>query len=785
MRASYLLFYWIALAGLFCNGQEKNPNGVWKKPGVDEGLRRAFEGVVYRLKDSGPGRYQGMNPAQGLALEFNRDEARMKHPQGNVALRLTGYGYGSRLRVPLRAKLTISGNRVEYERGELSEWYVNDSRGLEQGFTLARRPGAERDGEPLVIALAVGGELRPELAPQGDAVLLRSSKGAVLRYAGLRAWDACGRGLASRLEVSEREVRLLVDDHGSEYPLVVDPVWTQHQELSASNGSAFNYFGQSVAVSGNTAMVGGYDSNLKQGAVYVFARSVAGWVQQAELTASDGSGNDQFGSAVALNGDTAVVGAYNKIINGNLSQGVAYVFVRSGTTWSQQQELILTNGGMGDHFGASVAVSGDTAVVGAYFRNAVFVYVRSGATWSQQQTLTASNAELNDNFGSSVSLDENTVLIGANNKIVNSNHAQGAAYVFVRSGVTWSQQQELLASDGAGYDSFGSSASLSRNTALIGASQKGIGSNFIQGAVYVFVRTGSTWTQQQRLTASDGASNDQFGSYVSLSGDTAVAGAWAKKVGSNSYQGAVYAFVRSGNSWSQQPELTASDGAANDEFGPVALEGSTIIVGAPQHTFGSNTYQGAAYVFTRPTVINDLSNSGLSGALLYDPSIGQSYTAISNGNGTYSYVPELFTSGFDTLRTGDFNGDGKADLVLYNSHTALAYIGMSNGDGTFAFQSLFWSPGYDFVEAGELNGDGKTDFALYNSTNGTLYTGISNGTGGFSYKYTLITSGYTFVRLADFTGDGKADIFLYNVATGWPTLVSATAQVGSRSMPSR
>jgi hypothetical protein len=167
----------IMLAGLTCSGQEK-------KAGVDEGLRQAFERVVYRLKDSGPGRLQGINPAQQLTLEFNSDGARLEHPLGDVALRLTAYGYGGRLLTPLQAKPTASGNRVEYRRGELSEWYVNDSRGLEQGFTLAQRPPASRDGEPLVIALGVAGDLRPELTAQGDAVLLRSSKGAVLRYAG-------------------------------------------------------------------------------------------------------------------------------------------------------------------------------------------------------------------------------------------------------------------------------------------------------------------------------------------------------------------------------------------------------------------------------------------------------------------------------------------------------------------------------------------------------------------------------------------------------------------------
>jgi hypothetical protein len=168
----------------------------------------------------------------------------------------------------------------------------------------------------------------------------------------------------------------------------------------------------------------------------------------------------------------------------------------------------------------------------------------------------------------------------------------------------------------------------------------------------------------------------------------------------------------------------------------------------------------------KTTLPRDFRGIGRSDILEYDPVKGQAYTGLSNGDGTYSYVPNLFTPGFDTLRTGDFNGDGKADLILYNSQTALAYIGLGNGDGTFNFQSLFWSPGYDTVETGDLNGDGKTDVALYNSITGTMYTGIGNGDGTFTYKYTLISSGFTFVRLADFNGDGNADLLVFRASDG-------------------
>lgn len=168
---------------------------------------------------------------------------------------------------------------------------------------------------------------------------------------------------------------------------------------------------------------------------------------------------------------------------------------------------------------------------------------------------------------------------------------------------------------------------------------------------------------------------------------------------------------------------------------------------------------------------NDFAGTGRSGAFLYLPSNGQADTALSNGDGTFSYVANSFTAGFDVRLTGDFNGDGKADVILYNSQTALGYIETGHGDGTFSSQSLSWNPGYDYIATGDLNGDGKTDVVLYNSTSGTMYTGVSNGDGTFTYKTTLVNTGFTLVRLADVTGDGKADLLLYRGSDG-------TADVG-------
>ena len=196
----------------------------------------------------------------------------MTTANSTAGLRLAGYGYGNRLRLPAWPRLAAEGSRVEYQRGSLTEWYINETRGLEQGFTFAERPEMAAPGDPLVIALEVTGDLTPALEPGGKSVLLTSNRSAILRYGGLRAWDANGLEVASRLEVNNREVHLVVEDAGAAYPLVVDP-WVQQAQLFASDGGSG--FGGSVAVGGNTVVIGA------TGAAYVFLLSNGTWTQQA------------------------------------------------------------------------------------------------------------------------------------------------------------------------------------------------------------------------------------------------------------------------------------------------------------------------------------------------------------------------------------------------------------------------------------------------------------------------------------------------------------------------
>jgi hypothetical protein len=253
-------------------------------------------------------------------------------------------------------------------------------------------------------------------------------------------------------------------------------------------------------------------------------------MQQAELTPSNPSAGDEFGGAVAISGSTAVVGAWGT--NGNT--GAAYVFTRSGTSWSQRGELTASDAAPGDEFGAAVAIYGSTAVAGApvtQHQGAAYVFVRSGGAWSQQAELTASDAARGDRFGASVAVYGSTALIGAAGK----NTSRGSAYVFTRSGTAWSQQAELTETGGHPNDSFGSSVALSASAALIGA----FGTNTTTGAAYAFTRSGTTWSQVAELTAADGAGGDWFGYSVAISGTTGLVGAYWK----NNLTGAAYVFA--------------------------------------------------------------------------------------------------------------------------------------------------------------------------------------------------------------------------------------------------
>jgi hypothetical protein len=318
-------------------------------------------------------------------------------------------------------------------------------------------------------------------------------------------------------------------------------------------------------------------------------------VHQAKVVPADGVSDAYFGRSVAVSGDTMVVGVERDDDLG-VASGSAYVFVRCGGVWVQQQKLTAPDGAPADLFGTSVAVEGNMVVVGADHDDdkgnasgSAYVFVRTAGVWVQQQKLTAGDGAADDMFGDAVAISGDTVAVGApfDNAAFGDS---GSVYVFIRGGGLWSQQQHLTAPDSAAGDNFGGSVTLSGDTLVAGAvgdEDHGIGS----GSAYVFVRSGGAWTQQAKLTAADAADNHHFGASVAVNGDTAVVGA------DGGGSGSAYVFVHGGGAWTQQAKLVPADGAGGDGFGcSLAVSGNTLVIGDYQDSvFGS--FSGSAYVF--------------------------------------------------------------------------------------------------------------------------------------------------------------------------------------------
>ena len=406
-------------------------------------------------------------------------------------------------------------------------------------------------------------------------------------------------------------------------------------ELNPSDGNANDDFGYSVAIDGNTIVVGAIDHtvgpNQYQGVAYVFVESGGAWSQQAELVASDGQMLDQFGDSVAVSGNTIVVGA-SKYYNGG--PGAAYVFEYANGAWKQQAELTSpqSGGATNDQFGTSVAIDGNMILVGAPFRmvgskqdqGSAYVFAQSGNTWSLVASLTTLGGRAGDHFGVQVALSGGTAVVGApchpSQDYLCETPGPGAAYVYVETGGVWSQQAELTPSDGVSWDEFGSAVAVSGGTAVVGAPCHPAPTGWPcyhspgPGAAYVFVGNGGTWGQQAELTLPQPQALEDFGWAVAINGATTVIGALEHTVGSNQFQGAAFMFAQSGKDWVQGAELTAFDGETYDEFGSsVAMNGGAIVVAAACHPAAyPNCGPGAAYVFVPPPPTMTFSPSSLS-----------------------------------------------------------------------------------------------------------------------------------------------------------------------------
>ena len=322
---------------------------------------------------------------------------------------------------------------------------------------------------------------------------------------------------------------------------------------------------------------------------------------ETKLLASDGAEDDWFGHSVSIGGDVALVGAELDSDKGTYS-GAAYVFRRNGSTWTEEDKLLASDGLKFDYFGSSVSISGEVALVGAYGDDdngtdagAAYVFRWDGESWVEEQKLLASDSAANDQFGSAVSISGNVALVGAYGDNVNGTYS-GSAYIFRWDGESWVEEDKLLATDSAANDWFGSSVSISGDVALVGALWHDDNGIIDAGAAYIFRWNGSIWVEEDKLLASDGALDDRFGSSVSIRGDVALVGAYGDDDNSTN-AGAAYVFRWDGERWVEEDKLLASDGSGNDYFGSsVSISGDVALVGAYLDDDNGGD-SGSAYLF--------------------------------------------------------------------------------------------------------------------------------------------------------------------------------------------
>jgi hypothetical protein len=533
------------------------------------------------------GSLRGVSAPAGIEARFDAHGLEVggvaNGTRGRVALRTIAC---DERRISAEARMPQVGaspHRMESlrARGELavSEWYEVGPLGVEQGFDVKAR-ACDR----LVLELAVDG-LEVEASRDGR-IELRDERG-VITYDQLFAFDATGRALPSRFETSSSRISLVVETRGAAWPVTVDPLfYVDEQRLEGpvntlENDGFTESLGAAVALEGDVAIVAAPNDDVGRfedaGSVYVFRRRAGAWAVEAKLVAPELSERLHFGLAVALSGDTLIVGTPNKateISSGGL--GAAYVFVHDGMGWSPQARLTPSTYEGQSMFGAGVDIDGDRAVVRDSLGGPAYVFVRTGATWSEQQRVVPPRGTM---FDRSVVIRGDDLLVGVTRLSVGALTRAGVVFEYRFESGAWSFHREISASDASANAGFGNSLDVDGDRLVVGA----YADTGRRGAAYVFERVDGEWIERAKLRPSDGADNQYFGHDVAIHGTTIVVGTYPMVVPSP--PDGYYVFEFSGGSWLQRTRLDAAGRST-----PVALDGDTILGGE-----GPNQ----AYVFDR------------------------------------------------------------------------------------------------------------------------------------------------------------------------------------------
>ena len=550
-------------------------------------------------------------------------------------------------------------------------------------------------------------------------------------------------------------------------------------KLVASDGAADDRFGIDVSVSGDVAIVGtpGDDDNgINSGSAYIYRWNGSIWVEEQKLTATDGEAYDNFGGDVSVCGDVAIVGA-TAYFNNLHDFGSAYIYRWNGSVWVEEQQLTASDGASKATFGSAVSVDCDVVIVGAQYDDATgtdsgsaYIYRWNGATWVEAQKLTASDGTADYVFGETVSVSGNVIIVGAAGND-DYGHSSGAAYIYRWNGSIWVEEQKLTASDGAADDEFGGTASVCGDVAIVGAHAY-FNDLDNSGAAYIYRWNGSTWVEEQKLTVPDGAADDEFGGAVSVNSDMAI-------VGTHTYYnnpddvGSAYIYRWNGSIWVEEQRLTAPDGAAGDWFGgSVSVSGDVAIVGTPgDNENGINS--GAVYIYKCSYDINpneeDYESAGGSSSVTVTADAECNWQAAStvdwisitagssgSGNGTVEYSVAANSS--TDSRTGTMIIAGKTFTVTQGGVSCIYAIDSDSetydATGGTAGVVVTVPDGCDWQAASTVDWIGITAGSS-GSGNGTVEYSVAANLSTDSRTGTMIIAGKTFTVTQGGTAEGS------------------------------
>jgi len=744
----------------------------------------------YRIKKENNGNYKTLNTAHNWSVSFNKNGKTNLTPINatskpyQIGINLSSIN-NKQFDRPL--SLSSQNSKLSYIWGEnTKEIWANDKDNLEQWFEIKKRP-VQNSNKKLKINMVLTTDLSVELVNNS---LIFDNR---ISYNKLKVWDKKGAYLPADMTLNDNVVSLVVDDTKAQYPITIDPSFQQQSYIKASNTGQDDRFGFSVAISGNTMVVGSFNEDsdsqginsietndlaINSGAVYVFTRNNNIWSQQAYIKSSNSEASDFFGVSVAIDNDTLVVGAIGEAsnattINGNEADnskafsGAAYVFTRTQGLWSQQAYLKANNTDSDDQFGYSVSVHGDKIIVGAINEDsraegingngldngasnagAAYTYVRSNNNWSFDAYLKPSNNDAGDGFGYSVAIYANSAAVGSHledsnltgtsplNTNVDNNISQdsGAVYVFADSTGSWLQQSYIKPLNTDSLDNFGTSVALFDNTLVVGSpfeSSNATGINgdgednsvFAAGAAYVFVRSGEIWSQQAYLKASNTEASDTYGISVGLTADMVVVGARAEDSSSTGVNGD--GFDNSASN-SGAAYVYSRNGTLWNQMAYLKAPTTDVndLFGSRVRINGSTVVVGVQFEDSNATgtdgnqADNSLNSSGAVNVFNLGYSVGGTVTGLANGN---SFTVQ--NNGGDDL-TISTNGSYSFAALLSDGSDYLVTTGATTGPVNQFCIAIF------STQSGTIAGADVTDANilcrnLY--TVGGNLTGLQNG----------------------------------------------------------